>query len=288
MRVPRPLATLFVALLVVGRIGAEPQPEPRAALTLYGWSDQHVLPDGGYEHCLPSIEALRALPGTPYPDAIGGAVGEPAFVLSAGDLTEWPSHAAVEGYEALTRLLPWPTHEVAGNHDDGGEAPSETLLDFLRTKHGGLDYSFDAGGVHFVCLFTSLPRGATSPEGPVFPQTLSYLREDLSRLDPDQPTIVVMHHCLDSLTNKGELADALADRNVMAILGGHYHKAVVGELAGIACHQLPSPKSDEPAVSVIRVTGERLTICSLRVSDRAWLDGVTLDRAIRRGRAEAP
>jgi hypothetical protein len=275
---------LFLALcgaLALPAVRGQEETPAQVGVTFFGWADQHVSNEGSYEHCLPSVEAMKALPGTAYPDAVGGGVEEPAFVLSAGDLTEWPTHAATEGYLALVKLLPWPTHEIAGNHDNGGDAPSDTMLAVLREKHGGLDYSFDAGGVHFTCLYTPLAPGATTPEGPIFDETLDFLREDLAKLTEDQPVIVVMHHCADSLTNKDALLEALAGKNVLAVLGGHYHKAVKAEVGGVPFYQLPSPKSDQPAVTAIRVTSDRLSICTWGVREGAWLEGLTLDVPIR-------
>lgn len=278
----RRFAPVFLAAAVLCLVGSARQDDaPPAGLTFFGWSDQHVLPDGDYTHCSSSVEAMKALPGTPFPDSIGGTVEEPSFVVSAGDLTEWPSHAATEGYRKLAELLPWPSYEIAGNHDDGGDVPSDTLLDFLREKHGGLDYEFGAGGVHFVCLFTTLERGATFPEGPVFEPTLAWLREHLDKVPAGQPVIVVMHHCADSLTNKDAVLEALSGHNVLAVLGGHYHKAALQVLGGIPFYELPSPKSDRPAVTVVRVTSDRLTLCTWDRTDSKWLDKPVYNETVR-------
>lgn len=280
---------LFLALcgaLALPAVRGQEEALAQVGVTFFGWADQHVSNEGSYEHCLSSVEAMKALPGAAYPDAVGGVVEEPAFVLSAGDITEWPTHAATDGYLALTTLLPWPTREIAGNHDNGGDVPSDTMLAVLREKHGGLDYGIDAGGVHFTCLYTPLAPGATTPEGPIFDETLAFLREDLSQLADDQPVVVVMHQCADSLTNKDALLTALGGANVLAVLGGHYHKAVKMEVGGIPFYQLPSPKSDQPAVTVVRVTSDRLSICTRGVREGEWLDSLTLDVPIRGPRAE--
>lgn len=278
----RRLAPVLLVAAVLCTLGSAGQEEaPKTGVTFFGWSDQHVLPDGDYSHCMTSVEAMKTLTGTAYPDAIGGAVEQPSFAISAGDLTEWPSHAATEGYRKLTELLPWPSHEIAGNHDDGGDVPSDTLLDLVREKHGGLDYEFDAGGVHFVCLFTTLERGATSPEGPVFEPTLVWLRGNLARVPEDRPVIVVMHHCADSLTNKDEVLDAMSGHNVLAVLGGHYHKAAMQVLGAIPFYELPSPKSDRPGVTVVRVTTDRLSICTWDCTQGKWLDKPSYHEAVR-------
>jgi len=246
-------------------------------LTFFGWSDQHIQANGDWAHCQPAIEAMLELAGTPYPESIGGVVAEPAFIISAGDTTEWPTHAAVESYREMTALLPWPTYELAGNHDDGGAVPSETFLNYVREKHGSLDYAFDAGGVHFSCLFTSLERGTDNPAGPVFPEQLAHLRADLAGQSASTPVVVAMHHCSDSLTNMPEVLEAMAGRRVILVLGGHYHKPVLTVHGGIPFHQLPSPKSDIPAVTVFRVTDERLVGVTWDYANSAWLDTPVLD-----------
>lgn len=246
-------------------------------LTFFGWSDQHIQTDGDWSHCEPAIDAMLALPGTDYPEAIGGSVGEPAFVLSAGDVTEWPTHAAVESYRRMTELLPWPSYEIAGNHDTGGAAPNETFLDYLRGKHGGLDYAFDAGGVHFTCLFTPLEPDADDPAGSVLPEQLEYLRRDLAAQAPTTPVVVAMHHCSDSLTNLDEVLEAMSGARVILVLGGHYHKPVLTVHHGIPFHQLPSPKGPVPSVTVFRITSNRLVGASWDYSTQAWLSDPVLD-----------
>ena len=61
------------------------------ALTIFGWSDQHVQTDGDGSHLVPAIDAMNKLPQTDYPAGIGGKVAEPNFVIGLGDITEWPN-----------------------------------------------------------------------------------------------------------------------------------------------------------------------------------------------------
>lgn len=255
-------------------------------LTFFAWSDQHVQTDGDWSHCEAAIEAFLSLPGTEYPEEIGGVVGEPEFVLGAGDATEWPTHDAVEGYKAILDRLPWPTYDIAGNHDDGGASPSDTFLSFIRDKHGGLDYSFDVDGVHFICLFTTLVPGATNPAGPVFPEQLRFLRAQLAELPEDKPVVVVMHHCADSLTNTGEVLESFAGRRVVLVLGGHYHKPVLTMIDDLPFHQLPSPMSDIPAVTVFRITEGRLLGLSWNYEEGEWMDAPRLDMPLPAGPRE--
>ena len=75
-------------------------------LTFFGWSDQHVQTDGNGDHLLPAIDAMNSLPGTKFPEAMGGEVGVPAFVFGCGDITEWPSRAAIERYDGVGYQAP--------------------------------------------------------------------------------------------------------------------------------------------------------------------------------------
>jgi len=127
--------------------GADPTPQKQAALTFFGWSDQHVQADGNGEHLIPAIDAMNALPGRPYPEAIGGVVEKPAFVFGAGDISEWPSRAAMDTYEQfVTKRLKFPTYDIAGNHDLGGHYHKATVHNFR--------------GVNFVQLPSPGPKSA--------------------------------------------------------------------------------------------------------------------------------
>ena len=148
--------------------GSDSSPQKQVALTFFGWSDQHVQVDGNGEHLLPAIDAMNALPGRPYPEAIGGTVDKPTFVLSLGDMTEWPSRAAIDTYEQIvTKRLKFPTYDIAGNHDLGGLSPSDTVTSWLIKRHGTLRYAFDKGGVRFIGLFSEYDEKLNDPAQPI-------------------------------------------------------------------------------------------------------------------------
>ena len=150
------------------------------ALTFFGWSDQHVKTDGDGEHLVPAIDAMNTLSGRAYPASIGGRVDEPNFVMGLGDITEWPTHAAKDTYEKLiTERLRFPSYDVEGNHDSGGLAPSPTIHDWLKERHGALSYTFDKKGVHFVALYSQYDERLNSPAQPISQSALEYLRTDL-------------------------------------------------------------------------------------------------------------
>lgn len=255
------------------------------ALTFFGWSDQHVQVDGNGDHLIPAIEAMNALPGKPYPKAIGGTVDKPAFVFGLGDISEWPSRAAKDTYEQLiTKRLKFPSYDIAGNHDIGGLSPSDTVLNWLIQRHGGLRYTFEKGGVLFIALFSEYDESLNSPAQPISKDALDYLRKALAKAPRGRPVVVATHLCFDAITNRDELVDAFGDANIILVLGGHYHKAVVSNYHGIRFVQLPSPAPKSPdEFTVIRITPDRLTAVPFNYREGKWSleKPKVLDTAIR-------
>lgn len=244
-------------------------------LTFFGWSDQHVTVSGDGQHLLPAIDAMNSLPGQNYPAAIGGSVVAPAFVLGCGDISEWPTAAARDTYaQLITKRLKFPSYDVVGNHDEGGQSPSETIKNWIRARHGELSYTFDRGGVHFIILFSKYDESLHSPAQPVSPAALTFLRADLAKSDPGTPVVVALHLCFDAITNREEFVAALGDANVLLVLSGHYHKAKVDRFRGVNFVQLPSPAPNgSHEVTVIRITAVQLIAAPYQYKSRTWSEG---------------
>ena len=241
-------------------------------LTFFGWSDQHVKTDGDGSHLIPAIDAMNKMPGTAYPASIGGKVEEPNFVMGLGDITEWPAVAARDTYERLiTRRLRFRSYDVAGNHDSGGLTPSPTIHDWLIKRHGALSYTFDKKGVHFIALYSKYDESLNNPSQPISQEALEYLRKDLAKVPKGTPVVVATHLCFDAITNRDEFIDAFADANVILVLGGHYHKAVVSKYRGINFVQLPSPAPGSPSeITVIRIDAKRLVAIPFDYESAKW------------------
>ena len=253
-------------------------------LTFFGWSDQHVQSNGEAAHLHAAIDAMNALPGTPYPEGFGGAVHQPAFVFGGGDITEWPSAAARDAYaELIDHRLKWPSYEILGNHDEGGSSPAETMKEWLIRRRGSLSYTFDAAGVHFIALFSHYDESLRNPSQALSNEALEFLRADLKRQPAGTPVVVAMHLCLDALTNRDRLLDALGDSNVILILAGHYHKAQVDRYRKLNFLQLPSPAPNgEREFMVIRILPGRLLALPYNYEKRQWVSDPrkTLDLSI--------
>lgn len=251
--------------------GKAPATQPAGAgLTFLAWSDQHVKTDGDGKHLEAPIDAMNKLAGTAYPEAIGGKVAKPAFVFGAGDITEWPTHASMKTYDALiTKRLKIPAYDIAGNHDSGGKVVSATIHKWLIARHGALTYTFYTGGIRFLALHAKFdPNG--KPAQPLTTESLDRLRTELAKTPKGMPVVVATHLSFVSATNVGDLVKAFGDANVILWMGGHFHKAAVGKHKRFNFIQLPSPKSDFPEVTVVRVTPDRLVAIPWDYAKKAW------------------
>ncbi|MCH5377960.1 MAG: hypothetical protein JJ992_28720, partial [Planctomycetes bacterium] len=207
-----------------------------------------------------------------YPESIGGRVERPALVFGCGDITEWPTTAAKDTYERLiTKRLKFPAYDLAGNHDEGGGVPSETVKRWLISRHGALCYHFDAGGVRFLAVFSKYDESLQNPAQPLTDEALDYIRTQLSEVPHGVPVIVAMHLCFDAITNRDALVDAIGKAPVIAVLGGHYHKAKIDRYRGVNFVQVPSPAPGSPGeFMVLRITGKRLIVATYNYERRQW------------------
>ena len=269
--------------------GKAKQPAARP-LTFFGWSDTHIPVGGDGSKLLPAIDAMNRLPGKAYPKNIGGLVDTPAFVFHCGDITEWPTHQAKKTYEDLiAKRLRYPSYEILGNHDEAGAdgvAPAPPIMkEWFKRRYGDLSYTFDQGGVHFVCPFSQYDESLGSPAQDITAEAVDFITKNLHRhyspdLVPEKlasvphgtPIVVATHLCFDAMTNRDAFVDALGDANVIMVLGGHYHKAKVTLYRGVNFVQLPSVNSAWPEVTAIRVTSDRLTAISYDYSKEQWVD----------------
>lgn len=269
-------------------------------LTFFGWSDTHIPVDGDASKLWPAIDAMNRLPGKAYPKHIGGRIETPAFVFNCGDITEWPTHQAKKAYEDLiTKRLNYPSYEILGNHDDAGadgvEGAPPIMKEWLKRRYGDLSYTFDQGGVHFVCPFSAYDESLGNPAQDITTEAMDFIRKNLHRhYSPDllpekwstipqgRPIVVATHLCHDAMTNRDAFVDALGDANVIMVLGGHYHKAQVKSYRNTNFVQLPSVKSAWTEITVIRITSDRLTAIPYDYSKDQWVDdpGKILDAKI--------
>jgi 3',5'-cyclic-AMP phosphodiesterase len=197
-------------------------------------TDTHVMPRGEMLYGLDPEARLRACIAD-----INRNHADAEFAVVSGDLTH---HGHLEAYHVVRDCfaeltIPW--HPMLGNHD---KRPGffEVFPDAPRDANGFVQYSFEAGGITFVCLDSHDPGG---PWGTLCDQRLDWLRQELDRIG-DKPVYLFVHHPpfrvgikrmdRNSLREPERLQAVLAGRrNIRHLFYGHLHRPIAGSWHGI-------------------------------------------------------
>ena len=208
-----------------GAAGAQEGPCPRGASedffflqvsdTHWGFSGAAVNPHADVE--LPTAVA-----------AINAVSAKPDFVMFTGDLTHTTDDAdqrrqRMRDFKQIVSGLDVPLIKfMPGEHDaapDAGAAYQEFF--------GELHYAFDHKGIHFIAL-----DNVSDPLAKLGDAQLTWLKDDLSKLDADEPIVVFAHRPLwdlkpdwDWATVDGQQAiDALMPYRNVCVFFGHIHQ----------------------------------------------------------------
>lgn len=192
------------------------------ALTFFVWADMHF----GYNQQFGekdirrrTIRQMNDLVGWPYPAEVGGYVENPSLILVCGDFVTGGSDGERNFalYRNALRRTSLPSYEAMGNH----EIEYRNIIDYFNNRYGGLYYSFNHQGVHFVALcqtFCELEHVEALEE-----EQLEWLGKDLTSLNKGTPVVIFAHDDLDRQPNAETLHAVLSKANVILTLSGHYH-----------------------------------------------------------------
>lgn len=241
-----------------------------ADVTFYSYSDIHYGADNGGKSPPKTrsekVEIINALPGTPYPDSVGGTVDKPRAIVMQGDLindgavgdkypTQWTNYVADFGVNGEGRCK-FTVFEGLGNHD-----ANENLYVFNKIRErtatrkslgligsvstNGYHYSWDWDGIHFVNV-NLFPGNVWEGEADAYgrghnPQfARDFLVEDLKKSvgNSGRPVVIVQHfRPIDENWWTYSAADmfqrAIQDYNVILILVGHQGGGVNNVWRGI-------------------------------------------------------
>lgn len=268
-------------------------------LTFFVVSDTHYgLTARGDETIPKLVDLMNTLPGTPYPEKIGGKVGTPKGVLHIGDVTDngkaehWAKFVKDYGLTGQDGRLKYPVYETFGNHDGNASQPvrkgirerNPKRVGLTAISENGLHYSWDWDGIHFACLGIS-PGTRKNPYDPE--DSTAFLVQDLAKHvgKSGRPVIVKHHFGFDKEHSWGwwpqEYKDgyrkALEGFNVLAILHGHAHKPFIYQWEGYDIYHPPhfrqeKPKENGPVshgIFVFRITADELTVAERKL-DGTW------------------
>lgn len=295
------LARRWAAVLVAGMAAVSTAlgpatGQPARDLTFFVVSDTHygLSPEG--DRTVPLlVDKMNALPGTPYPAALGGRVGTPRGVLHAGDVTnggkreEWERFVADYGLTGKEGRLKWPVYEGYGNHDGG---PGKPVRDGIRARNrtrpglttvsaNGLHYGWIWDGVLFLNLGVA-PGSTTNPYDPEF--SMEFLAETLGRqAKPGQPLFLMHHFGFDKPYSLGwwtedrrtRYHELIADRHVIGIVHGHAHLPYVYRWRGIDVFHPPHFRQEDAkrggrvshGFYVFHLSDDTLSVAERRLDD---------------------
>ena len=234
-------------------------------------ADTHCGADGIETLNRKQIDAMNALPGTPWPADVGGRVATPKAVIVAGDLTnrglgsQWKQFQRLYGRTGKDGLLKYPVKICSGNHDRHVPIFRPAVAG-VKQRHGGLCYSWDWGDLHVVCL-DEYPSAANR----------RWLARDLAAVGKRLPVVIWFHYPLlgpfaDFWKDKDKdaFARAIEGFNVIAIFHGHYHGSGHYRWRGRDVYNVGSPRHSDHSFAAVRVTDTRLTVAEWNWDARGW------------------
>lgn len=181
-----------------------------------------------------------------------------AFVLHAGDISDFGITREFEWVNEIMQKLNYPYLTVIGNHDIVANGP-----DTYTRMYGALDYSFEFGPNKFIFVNTNSREYAFDGTTP----NLTWLRSELANNPGKKNTIVVAHvppfdADFDPKLEK-EYAKILAESGTVKLsLYGHQHAFKDGEYYNDGVHYYVTTSMGTRGYLVINV----------------WKDGYKADR----------
>jgi 3',5'-cyclic AMP phosphodiesterase CpdA len=147
---------------------------------------------------------------------------KPELCLIVGDLAEDGKPEQFDPVRVIYRGLGLPVHVVIGNHDYRGDKERKAYDD-LFPRSG--NYSFEQRGWQFVGLDSTDGRNMKAAVGK---ETLTWLDDNLPRLDKKKPLILFTHFPLGPFVpyrsiNADQLLMRFKDYNLRAVYNGHFH-----------------------------------------------------------------
>ena len=244
------LSLLILSFPIVGeQTNFSLNPQPIRNFSFLHISDIHVSPSFSMPANMESqrsyatiskIKNLGEVLLTPY----NVLAPKPSFIIVTGDIAEFSFPGVT--WQVLAKYFEGvaiPIYYSPGNHDNTWVSDTE----MFRNLYGGLHYSFNYGGCHFISLDSATIQDPVPSFGE---EAVAFLKNDLKKIDLSTPVFLFCHHPLDggefcSRYDVDRVIDALRGYNVVLIMDGHGHSAVHHDFWGIDGVEGGSPFDDK-------------------------------------------
>ncbi|SFB93684.1 Calcineurin-like phosphoesterase [Parapedobacter composti] len=148
----------------------------------------------------------------------------PAYGLSMGDVVG-DQQGLLNSMKNILGSTSMPVFTTIGNHDKFSSAPAPRTGDFFSNIYGPLNYSFNRGDVHFICLDNVVFTDHTNYTGAFSEEQLTWLEQDLSYVPKDKMIILYYHIPIRgaNMANKDKLLKLFEGYAEVHFMSGHTH-----------------------------------------------------------------
>jgi 3',5'-cyclic AMP phosphodiesterase CpdA len=195
------------------------------------------------------------------------------FVIISGDVSNLGDTLSLRMAKHMLQKLNMPYYIIPGNHDVKWYESGDTNF---RAIFGDTKFVFIHNGIEFVGLTTApLNRSGL---GHIQQEDINWMKTILEKAGRKEPSFVVTHYPLQTgdVDNWKDMANVLREYNVLAVLGGHYHRNVLlnyGGIPGIVSRSTLRAKDKVGGYSLFTVS-DSIKVSEKRIGEQEelWLN----------------
>lgn len=149
----------------------------------------------------------------------------PIYGLCLGDFVDEGHQELTNSMRVLMQSTSMPFFVTIGNHDKETGKNGDYVTKTFRENFGPLNYSFNRGNVHFICLDNILYNSTKDYKGGVTDEQLAWMKSDLQYVPKDKMIIVYYHIPWRETNNKNRtrMMQLLQGYANLLMLSGHTH-----------------------------------------------------------------
>lgn len=147
----------------------------------------------------------------------------PVYGISLGDVVA-DNAGLLNTMKTRLGSTSMPVFTTIGNHDKFSSGAVKTS-DLFENVYGPVDYSFNIGDVHFVCLDNVVFSDNSSYAMDISAEQIAWLEKDLSHASKDKMLIVYYHMPLrgTNFSTRAQFFDLIKGFKEVHLMNGHTH-----------------------------------------------------------------